>query len=115
MLTEVQLFVIASVASLIVYGLKLAKVTTKPAWLTVLLYGVSLVLAFFFAPLAIPPFPPFGDILIFVPALIAWIGELLVPISALVGFATLIYNVLLKMVLDKWVKPWFMKTFMRRK
>jgi hypothetical protein len=104
-LNEIQLFVIATVASVIVYLLKMARVTEKPAWLTVLLYGVSLGLAFAFTPLALPPFPPISDIAMFVPALIAWIGEALIPISAFVGFATLVYNTLLKAILDKWVKP----------
>jgi hypothetical protein len=104
-LNAVQLFVIASIASVIVYLLKIAKVTQKPAWLTLLVYGVSLVLAAAFARPALPPFPPLSDAVTFVPALIAWVGALLLPISALVGFATLIYNTLLKMVLDKWVAP----------
>jgi hypothetical protein len=104
-LNEIQLFVIAAVASTIVYLLKMARVAEKPAWLTVLLYGVSLGLAFLFAPVAIPPFPPFTDISIFVPALLVWLGDLLIPISAFVGFATLVYNTLLKAILDKWVKP----------
>lgn len=103
--SEVQLFVIAAVASIVVYLFKIAKVTQKPAWLTVLLYGVSLVLAVAFARPALPPFPPLSDAVTFVPALLAWLGALLIPISALVGFATLIYNTLLKIVLDKWVTP----------
>lgn len=111
MLTEVQLFVLATVASVIVYGLKLAKVTTKPAWLTVLVYVISLGLAFAFAPLALPTLPPFVDIVTYVPAVMAWIGDALVPISALVGFATLVYNVLLKMVLDRLAVPGLRKLF----
>lgn len=106
-LSPVQLFVIASVASVVVYVLKMLRVTAKPSWLTVLLYGASLVLAFLFARPVLPPLPPFTDISVFVPALIAWIGAALIPISALVGFATLIYNVLLKQVMDKWVRPMF--------
>jgi hypothetical protein len=104
-LNPVQLFVIASVASVIVYLLKLAKVTQKPAWLTVLVYVASLVLALIWARPTLPPLPPFTDISVFVPALLAWIVAAMVPLSAFVGFATLIYNVLLKAVLDKWVTP----------
>lgn len=109
MLTEVQLFILAAVASVIVYGLKLAKVAEKPAWLTTLVYVVSLVLAFLFAPPAIPPFPACGDLAACVPAGLSWIGELLVPLSAVVGFATLLYNTLLKQVLDRWVAPLLVK------
>jgi len=108
-LNEVQLFVIATVASAIVYALKLWKGHLSSGWLTTSVYGVSWVLAFFFAPLALPPFPPFVDAVTFVPALIAWIGALLIPLSSFAGFATLIYNVLLKAVLDKYVRPLFRK------
>jgi hypothetical protein len=38
-----------------------------------------------------------------------WIGAALIPLSAFVGFATLIYNALLKAILDKYIKPLFAK------
>ena len=109
MLTEIQLFIIATVASVIVWLLKTWKGNLSSGVLTVGVYIVSLVLAFFFAPLALPPLPPFVDMATYVPALIAWIGALLIPLSAFVGFATLVYNVLLKAVLDKYVKPAIMR------
>lgn len=105
MLTEIQLFVIASVASVIVWLLKLWKSNLHPGWLTAGVYVVSLVLAFFFAPLALPAFPPFIDLATFLPALIGWMGEALIPLSAFAGFATLVYNALLKAVLEQRVKP----------
>ena len=106
-MTEIQLFVIGAVASVIVWVLKTAKVTVKSSWLTVLVYAVSLVLAFAFAAPALPLFPAYVDLASFVPLLLAWIGDLLVPLSAFVGFATLVYNSLLKQILDKYAAPLF--------
>lgn len=105
MLTEIHFFVIALVASVIVWLLKLYKGKIGAGWLTGAVYVVSLVLAFLFSPLALPPVPPFVDLVTFVPAILAWIGTLLIPLSAFVGFATLVYNTLLKAVLDKYAAP----------
>lgn len=110
MLTEVQLFLIATAASVIVWGLRQYKGNVPAGVLTTGVYVVSLVLAFFFARPALPPFPPFSDASTFAPLLIAWLGDLLIVLSALAGFATLIYNVLLKAVLEKYVKPLFKKS-----
>ena len=104
-MTEIQLFVIASVASTIVWLLKFSKTKIPAGWLTVGVYVVALVLAFFFAPVALPVFPAYIDLVTFIPAVIAWIGQTLVPLSAFVGFATLVYNALLKSVLDKYAAP----------
>lgn len=109
-MSEIQLFVIGAVASVIVWVLKMSKVTVKSSWLTVLVYAVSLVLAFAFAAPSLPMFPVFVDLVSFVPLLLAWIGDLLVPLSAFVGFATLVYNTLLKQVLDKYAAPLFRKS-----
>lgn len=108
-MTEIQMFVIATVASVIVWLLNLYKKPIASGWLTAGVYVVSLLLAFFFAPLALPAFPPFTDLAQFVPDLVKWIGDLLVPLSAFVGFATLVYNALLKAVMDKYVKPLFLR------
>ena len=104
-MSEIQLFVIGAVASVIVWLLKLAKANIKSGWLTVGVYVVALVLAFFFASPVLPVFPACVDLVTCVPLVLAWIGDLLVPISAFVGFATLVYNVLLKQVLDNYAAP----------
>jgi len=109
MLTEVQLIVIGLVASLIVWLLKLANADASSGWLTVAVYAVSLGLAWVFAPLVLPPFPACVDVAACVSDVVAWVGDLLVPISAFVGFATLIYNTLLKTILEKYFKPMFTK------
>jgi len=102
-LTEVQLFVIGTVATILVWLVKFIRGRwgdINAGWLTACVYAVSAGLAFFFAPLALPSLPPFVDLASYVPAFLGWIGALLVPLSAFVGFATLVYNVLLKQVLD---------------
>jgi hypothetical protein len=108
MLTEIQLFVIATAASIIVWLLKLTKSNLSAGWLTIAVYAVSFGLAFLFTPVVLPPLPPFVDTATFVPALLAWFGDLLPVLSAFVGFATLIYNVLLKAVLEKYIRPLLM-------
>lgn len=108
-MSEIQLFVIGAVASVIVWVLKMSKVAVKSSWLTVLVYAVSLGLAFAFAAPTLPAFPVFVDLVTFVPLLLAYIGDLLVPLSAFVGFATLVYNTLLKQVLDKYAAPLFFR------
>ena len=110
MLTEIQLFVIATVAATLVWTLKLTKVQLSAGWLTTGVYVVSFGLAYFFAPLAIPAFPPFVDAVTFVQALVAWTGDFLLTVSPFVGFATLVYNTLLKAVLDKTIKPIFSRS-----
>ena len=109
MLTEIQMFAIGAAASVIVWFLRLVKADATSGWLTAAVYGVSLVLAWIFAAPVLPPFPPFADLAVFVPALLNWAGELLVPLSAFVGFATLIYNALLKKILDQYVAPLIQK------
>jgi len=102
-LTEVQLFLIGAVASVIVWVVKFVREqggAINAGWLTAGVYVVSAALAYFFAPVVLPPLPPFVDLATFIPAILQWFGDLLVPLSAFVGFATLVYNVLLKQVLD---------------
>ena len=102
-LTDVQLFIIGAAASIVVWVVKLLRSKggdISTPWLTALVYVASAVLAWVFAPVALPPLPPFVDLATFIPALLVWIGDLLVPLSAFVGFATLVYNVFLKQVLD---------------
>lgn len=105
MLTETQLIVIGLLASALVWTLKLTKFQLSAGWLTAIVYVIAGSLAFIFAPVALPGMPPFIDMATFIPALLAWFSSLLIPLSAFVGFATLIYNALLKAVLEKYVLP----------
>ena len=108
-MTEVQLFVIGVAASVIVWVLKRFKQPVSAGWLTTGVYVVSLGLALAFTPLLIPVFPPFVDAVTFAQALLTWLGDALVAVSPFVGFATLVYNVLLKAVLDKYAAPFLAK------
>lgn len=98
------LFVLGILSSVVVFILKflfINKGKEVPAWVySVALYVVSLGLALVFSPVQIPPFPPFGDLSSGLVALLAWLGELIPILSAIVGFATIIYQALLKRVLD---------------
>lgn len=105
MLTEIQLFVIATAASTFVWMLKLTKTQLSAGWLTTAVYMISFGLAYVFAPLAVPAFAPFSDAVTFMQAAVSWAGDFLIAFSPFVGFATLIYNVLLKAVLERYAKP----------
>jgi hypothetical protein len=102
-LTFEMLFVIGVVASMIVWIVKQFIRIGKPipdAWLTVGVYVVSFLLALAFTPLVLPAFPVYVDLPTFIPLLITYLGALVVVISAPVGLAALIYQALLKRIMD---------------
>lgn len=104
-LTEVQMYVIGVFASALVYVLKLIgenfpKFTIKREWLTAVLYVVSGALALMWSGFVVPVFSAFSDPITFVSALLGWVSAVLVALGPAVGFATLIYNIFLKKVLD---------------
>lgn len=101
----VQLYVIGLIASGVIYGLKLVmtrwpQIKIKRGWLTAILYALSLVLAIYWGGVTIPAFPVFDDPVTFVAALFGFTSSLLVALAIPTSFATLIYNVFLKRVLD---------------
>lgn len=103
MLTETQIYVLAGLASVIIYVLNLllkAKVRVTRGWLTAGVYVVSGLLAYAWTPVVFPAFPPFVDLASFALALLTWISSLLTLVGPVVAFATLIYNALLKQALD---------------
>lgn len=105
-LTAVQLFVISTLATFIVYFLNwIAKVSGwKPGRgiLTGFLYLISFGLSFVWAQPTLPPLPPWGgDIVVFVPMILDYLAALLTLAGPVVAFATLIYNTLGKLVFDK--------------
>jgi len=107
MLTEVQLLIVATLGSVIVWLLKLAKADLASGWLTGAVYVVSLGLAYVFAPIVLPQVPVCGEVSTCVSLYLNWAGELVIVLSTFVGFATLVYNALLKQILDTYVKPFF--------
>lgn len=101
----VQLYVIGVVASAIVYAVKTISarypnITIKREWLTVLLYVASLGLAIYWGGVTFPAFPAFSDPVSFVSALLTFFTNLIDTLAFPTSFATLIYNLLLKRVLD---------------
>lgn len=104
MLTEAQLVVIGLVASGVLWALRVLIARgvhlTKEAVATAL-YVISFSLAVGFTSLTFPGFPPYTDPPSFIGALLTWIGSLLALASPVAGMAYLIYNLLLKRVLDQ--------------
>lgn len=104
-ITPEVLFFIGLVASIVVFICnEILKRTGKPlgrAWLTAILYVVAMIITLFIHPLAVPV-PPIliGDPAQDSSAMLFYAMALLMLLSTEVGFATLIYNVLLKRVLD---------------
>lgn len=103
MLTDAQLYVLAFVAPIIIYvinALLKAKVQIHRGWLTAAVYVVSGLLAYAWSAPIFPQVPPFVDLAQFVSAVFQFLTSLLVALGPIVALATLIYNVLLKKVLD---------------
>jgi len=103
MLSETQLYILAMLAPIIVYVLNFlvkARIKITRGWLTALVYVISGLLAYAWNAPAFPTFPAFIDLAAFIPDLLAWLSALLSLLGPVVAFATLIYNALLKNVLD---------------
>jgi len=101
----VQLFLIGTIASVLVYAIKMISqrmpdVVISRDWLTVFVYVISLALAAMWRGVTLPYFPGYVDPVSFVSNLLRWVADILVALGPSVGFATLIYNVLLARVLD---------------
>jgi len=103
-LTEVQLWLIGMIAMVIIWLInfwrKQGGASIPSGWLTAGVYVVSFLLALAFGLPAIPIFPPFDGPVTFVTALFDWINTFFVNVGPIVALATLIYNALLKQVLD---------------
>ncbi len=102
-LTEVQLVYLGIIASGLLWFLRLLAARgyqPKKEIVAIGLYVISFGLAVVFMPVNFPAFPPFVDAPSFVGALLTWIALLLALASPVVGMAYLIYNILLKRVLE---------------
>jgi len=102
-LTEAQLVVIGLVASALLWVLRvLASYGYQPKKevVAIALYVISFGLAVSFTALTLPPFPPFSDAPTFIVAVLAYVGSLLQIASPVAGIAYLVYNLLLKRVLE---------------
>jgi len=113
MLSDAQLYVLAFIAPIIIYVVNMllkAKVKLNRGWLTAGVYVVSGILAYVWNAPLFPPFPAWaGELGLFVPELFSWFTALLIALGPIVALATLIYNVLLKKVLDGVVEKYFSK------
>ena len=111
MLSDAQLYVLAFIAPIIIYLVNLllkAKVNISRGWLTAGVYVVSGLLAYAWSAVTFPVFPAWGGELgVFVPALFGWFTAYLTALGPIVALATLIYNVLLKKVMDGIVEKYF--------
>ena len=102
--TPEQVIIIGLVATVVVFVV--STLSQQLGWtpnrevLTIGVYVVSFGLAVVFNPQALPAFPAYTDPSQFSTALIAYLGVLLSSLSSFAGIATLIYNVLLKKVLE---------------
>lgn len=121
-LTATQIMLIGLLATIIAGALNLYLKRQGKApgrrWITLGLYVIAVLLAAFWARPLLPPFPAFPApvddpagmaalAILYLGALVVWLGKLIAAASSIVGFATLIYNTLLKAVLDKlgWGAP----------
>lgn len=97
------LFVIGLAASVVVWVVKVVSKngnSIPDAALTFGVYVVSAILALLFAPVTFPPFPAYSDPFTFAPLFFAWLGQVIAILSVAVGFAGIIYQALLKSILD---------------
>lgn len=111
MLSDAQLYVLAFIAPIIVFGVNAllqAKIQLHRGWLTAGVYVVSGILAYAWSAPIFPALPAWaGELGLFVPALFGWLTALLTALGPVVALATLIYNVLLKKVLEGITKKYF--------
>ena len=101
----VQLYLIGVIASVIVYVIRLISqqfpnVSFKREWLTVFLYVIAVVLSVMWKGVALPAFGEYSDPVSFVSSALKWVSDIMVVIGPALAFATLIYNLLLKKVLE---------------
>ena len=102
-LLEWQLVLVGLVASFVLWVLKLL---AAKGWspsrevVAIALYVISFVLALLFQTITFPAFPGCTDAPTCVSAVINYIGTLLTVAAPITGLAYLIYNVLLKRVLE---------------
>jgi hypothetical protein len=103
----IELMVILGIiSSVIVAALKIAFVNrgqSVPTWVYSIALGVvSLLLALVFSPVVLPPFPSHdGSLIGFLIALGAFLGELVPVLAAVVASARVIYEVILKRVIEE--------------
>ena len=110
-ITPEQVILIGLFAAFVAQAVKLAAVyfewTIDRKGLTIALFAVSVALAYVWASPSLPAFPAMdADPAVFGGAVVGWIGNIISVASVILGFATLIYNLLLAKVFEAvgWTK-----------
>ena len=111
-MSEFQFVLLSIIATSLVFVLNEWKKRTGKAfhrgWLTTFLFGVSLALAVAWQLPIFPALPVYaGEVAVFAGAIVAFLFACIEAVAPLVGFATLIYNTLGKLVFDKIGEQWF--------
>jgi len=102
-LSEVQLVFAGIVASAALWILRLLTergYQPNKEVVAIALYVISFVMALIFMSVTFPPFPPFTDAPTFIGALLTYIAQLLEVAAPVVGMAFMVYNWILKRVLN---------------
>lgn len=105
-LSEVQMVLIGVIATVIVYALNLLSkyfsVKLGRGWLSAIVYVIGAGLAVLWGAPIFPALPVFGgDVAVYAGLLFGYLGEVMTAVGPIVAFATLVYNALMKAVLDK--------------
>ena len=105
-LSAEQVILIGFVSTLIVQAVKLVtakfKLTLDRKWITVILMVVAVFLAYIWARPELPAWPgPVDDPMIYFGLVVAFIGKIIVALSAIAGSAKILYNLLFQGVFDK--------------
>lgn len=108
MLTEVQIALIGVVVTGVLFALKMWRAAggqeISTAALKWILFVLSIAMAVFFVLPVFPSFPVLtGDPAEVTSAVVVWVGALVSMGATILGFATLVYAVLTKGVLDNMV------------
>jgi hypothetical protein len=94
-------FIAAGLGQLLKLGIAFLGVKIDRKWLTIALFAISLAIAYFWAAPIVPAWPPMdADPAVFGGAIVGWVGSVIAVASVIIGFATLIYNLLLQKVFE---------------
>lgn len=105
-LSPEQVLLVGLIAGFLVQGFKLASArwgeVIHRRVITVILFVIGLVLAYVFTRPALPALPAIGeDPAVFAGLVLVFAGELISVAAGIVGFATVIYNLLLQKVFER--------------
>ena len=105
-LSPEQVLLVGLIAGFLVQGIKLASArwgeVIHRRVITVILFVIGLVLAYVFMPASLPTLPVLGeDPAAYAGLILAFASELISVAAGIVGFAIVIYNLLLQKVFER--------------